>query len=492
MATDSERDYEAAGFFWDRVVNHHSYVTGGNTNHEYFGKPDRLSKRLSAETTETCNVYNMLKLTDLLFQLQPGVETMDYYERGLINQILSSQDPDTGRVVYYLSLEMGGYKQFQDPFDFTCCVGSAMENHAKYNGHIYYHNDNELYLAQFIASRLDWKEKGVQIIQETAFPGEQRTTLRFQMSSPANFDLKIRYPYWAESGLKVYLNDKPLDLGTYKRGTFVSVKREWKNNDVLELDFPFTLRKESMPDDPNRIAIMYGPVVLAGELGEIEAANAREADFVPTLLTELKEPSGWLTRTEEPNTFEITGLEAAAKMRVTPFYQINDKRYTVYWDIFNKQEWAEVQEKFRLEKEAYSELEKETYDFFQPGEMQPERNHNFQGEKVYVVEMKDRKARQAERGGWFSFEMKVVEDAPMALVFEYWGGYTGKKIFDIQVDGLKVATQDISGIKDGSFLTRRYPVPEDVTIGKEKITVKIMPHPGSRGGPVFGVRTVRR
>jgi hypothetical protein len=247
-----------------------------------------------------------------------------------------------------------------------------------------------------------------------------------------------------------------------------------------------------MPDDPNRIAIMYGPLVLAGELGEIEAGNAREADFVPTLLTELKEPSGWLTRTEEPNTFEITGLETAANMRVTPFYQINDKRYTVYWDILNKQEWAEVQETVRLEKEAYSKLEKETYDFFQPGEMQPERNHNFQGEKVYVVEMKDRKARQAERGGWFSFDMKVVADTPMALVFEYWGGYTGKKIFDIQVDGVTVATQDISGIKDGSFLTRRYPVPEDLTMGKEKITVKIMPHPGSRGGPVFGVRTVRR
>jgi DUF1680 family protein len=145
-----EADRQPAEFFWDRVVHHHSYVTGGHGNHEYFGQPDQLRDRLSDETTETCNVYNMLKLSRHLFFWEPRAAVADYYERALWNHIRATQHPETGRVIYNLSLEMGGHKTYQDPEWFTCCVGTGMETHSKYGGNIYYHNEDELYVSQFV------------------------------------------------------------------------------------------------------------------------------------------------------------------------------------------------------------------------------------------------------------------------------------------------------------------------------------------------------
>ena len=193
--TGDLNDKKAAEFFWDRVVNHHSYVTGGHGNGEYFGQPDQLRDRLSKDTTESCNVYNMLKLTRHLFQWNPRAEVADYYERALFNHILSSQHPGDGRVIYNLSLEMGGFKSYQDPEGFTCCVGTGMENHSKYGGNIFFKNKAELYISQFIAAEVNWKEKGVKVKQITKFPEEQGTTIEIESDNPQEFTLQIRYPY---------------------------------------------------------------------------------------------------------------------------------------------------------------------------------------------------------------------------------------------------------------------------------------------------------
>jgi hypothetical protein len=490
VSTGNEDKYRAATFFWDRVVNHHSYVTGGNANHEYFGRPDTLSRRLSDETTETCNVYNMLKLSDMLFQQDPRAEIADYYERALFNQILSSQHPVTGKVIYNLSLEMGGFKKYEDPFDFTCCVGTGMENHSKYNGHIYYHNEKELFVTQFMASELNWKEKGIKLQQRTDFPREQGTALQFTTDRPQQLKVQVRYPKWAIKGMDITVNGE-LVPHEQEPGSFVAVDRVWENGDVVKVNFPFSLQVEPMPDDSNRVAFMYGPLVLAGELGEVDDAAAKEANFVPVLFSENNDPSVWLQKAGAPNSFMTKGVGSPRDVVMHPFYTTHDKRYSVYWDMFTQEEWHAQQQAFETEKAAYALLEKNTYDFVQPGEMQPERNHKFQGEGAVVVEMKGRKARQAERGGWFSFEVEVLPEGLTSLVFEYWGGYTGKKIFDILVDDERIATQDINGIKDGAFLTKEYPVPAALTNGKKKITVRIQPHTGSRGGPVFGIRTVR-
>ncbi|WP_257666387.1 glycoside hydrolase family 127 protein [Parapedobacter tibetensis] len=491
QATGNEEDYQAAKFFWDRVVHHHSYVTGGNANHEYFGQPDKLSKRLSDETTETCNVYNMLKLSDRIFQWEPSAEVADYYERALFNQILASQHPLTGHVIYNLSLEMGGHKHYQNPFGFTCCVGTGMENHAKYAGHIYYHNDDELYITQYMASELSWEDKGLTLRQETAYPQQQGTAFTFNLEESQRFDVKIRYPYWAEQGITIRVNGEEYQHGETP-GSFVTLSRTWKDGDHVEVELPFTLRTEEMPDDHTRLAVLYGPVVMAGELGEVDDPKAKDSDFVPVFFTEDRNPKAWIETADGPNTFSTQGVGKPRDVEMKPFYVTHDKRYSVYWDVFNQQEWKELQATYEAEKTAYARIESITYDFFQLGEMQPERDHHYEGGDAHVVQMQDRKARQAERGGWFGFDMKVLPAQPMALVFEYWGGYTGSKTFDIQVDGQTIATQNISGIKDGSFLSIQYDIPEDLTKDKQHINVKIAPHTGSRGGPLFAARTVKR
>lgn len=487
----NEAERKAATFFWNTVVHHHTYVTGGNGNHEYFGEPDHLNFRLSDETTETCNVYNMLKLSQHLFEWKPTAEVADFYERALFNHILATQHPETGRVIYNLSLEMGGTKAYQDPEDFTCCIGSGMETHSKYGGSIYYHNADELYVSQYIASQLDWKEQGITLTQNTQYPEEQSTHFTFKMKKPRSLTLHIRYPFWAEKGIEIAVNGKK-ELVNNQPGSFISIKRKWKNGDNVEVKFPFTLRLEAMPDNADRIAVLYGPLVLAGDLGAVEDEKAKERDYVPVLMSEERSPSAWLESIQnQANTFKTKGIGKPRDVVFRPFYQTNDRRYSVYFDFFNDAKWQAHQVAYQSEQERKSQLEAMTYDAFQPGEMQAERNHNFTGDKLNLTEnFQNRKARGAERGGWLAFDMKVKKETPMALVIEYWGGYTGSKTFDILVNDVKIATENISGKKDGSFLDVQYDIPITLTANTDKITVKFAPHEGHRAGPFFFARTI--
>ena len=491
--TGIQSDRKPAEFFWRTVVNDHSYVTGGHGNHEYFGKARQLRNRLSNETTETCNVYNMLKLSRHLFLWEPRAEVADYYERALFNHILSAQHPQSGKVIYNLSLEMGGYKIYQEPGYFTCCVGSGMETHSKYGANIYYHNGNELYATQFIASKLSWMERGLTLTQNTRFPEEQGTSFTFELDVPQIFTFYVRYPHWAEKGIEIDINGEPQTVQA-EPGSFLAIKREWKSGDQLHMRFPFSLRLESMPDDDGRIAVFYGPIVLAGDLGPVDDEEANQPEYVPVLMSEVRSPEAWIEPVAgEVNTFKTVNVGRPRDITLKPFYQTHDRRYSVYFDLFNEEKWQAHQQAYQAELERKKQLEAMTYDGFQPGEMQPERDHNFRGEKLNIMEdFKGRKARGAERGGWLSFEMKVDKDKAMDLVFEYWGGFTGSKTFDILVDGEKIATENISGKQDGAFLDVHYEIPESLTAGKDNITVKLDPHVGHRAGPFFYVRTVQR
>ncbi|MDX1942683.1 MAG: glycoside hydrolase family 127 protein [Saprospiraceae bacterium] len=491
--TGNEKDRKAAEFFWNTVVHHHSYVTGGNGNHEYFGEPDKLRNRLSEGTTETCNVYNMLKLSEHLFLWKPDAQVADFYERALFNHILSTQHPETGRVIYNLSLEMGGRKYYQNPYSFTCCVGSGMETHSKYGGSIYYHNNTELYVSQYIASEVNWKEQGIQFTQTTKFPEEQGTSFTFQMKKAKELTLHLRYPHWAEKGIEVLVNGKKQVVNS-RPGSFVSIKRKWKNGDKVEVKFPFSLRLEAMPDDPARIAVFYGPVVLAGDLGPNEDENATSPDYVPIFMSEERNPSAWLEPVAgQVNVFKTKGVGKPREVVFKPFYQTHDRRYSIYFDLFNEQKWKEFQAAYQAEQERKKKLEAMTFDAFQPGEMQPERDYNFTGDKLNLEEnFRGRKARGSERGGWLSFEMKVMKGQPMALVLEYWGGYTGSKTFDILVNDIKIATENISGKRDGEFIDIQYNIPDAITAETDKVTIKLMPHEGHRAGPFFYARTIKR
>ena len=490
--TGDTTDKETAKFFWETVVQHHSYVTGGHGNHEYFGPADTLRNRLSNETTETCNVYNMLKLSRHLFQWETSVEVADFYERALFNQILSSQHPEDGRVIYNLSLEMGGLKEYQNPEWFTCCVGTGMENHSKYGRNIFFYNNNELFVSQFIAAEVNWKNKNCKITQLTNFPEEQGTLLKINCETPTSFTLKIRYPAWAQNGVTVKINGKE-KLIKEKPGSFISLNRKWKNEDLLEIQFPFSLRLETMPDDSNRVAVFYGPLVLAGDLGEENDPNAFSPDFVPVLMTENRDVENWFVPVENsPNTFQLQNIGQPRDVIFKPFCQTHERRYSVYFDIFDAESWQKQQKDYQEKLEQKKKLEAASIDFFQPGEMQPERNHQFKESKSWVGENKNRKFREVDRGGWMSCEMKSDLKSEVALVVEYWGGYTGSKTFDILVNDTKIGTENISGIKPGEFVDIEYPIPEVLSKGKKTLRIKFVPHEGHRAGPVFGIRTIRK
>jgi len=489
--TGDTTERKAAEFFWKTVVSDHSYVTGGNGNNEYFGQAGKLRDRLGEGTTESCNVYNMLKLSEHLFEWEASAEVADFYERALFNHILSTQNPENGRVTYNLSLDMGGFKDFQDPYWFTCCIGTGMENHSKYGNNIFYHNDNELFLFQFIASELTWKEKGITITQSTAFPEEQGTVLLFSCENPVEFTLQVRYPSWAEKGIEIKVNGKKINVKE-PPGNFIGINRKWRSGDKVEILFPFSLRLETMPDDTNRVAIMYGPLVMAGDLGPVKDSSSLDAMYVPVLMTENRNPAAWMKQVEgKTNTFITVNTGRPRDVEMKPFYSVYDRRYSIYWDLFDEKSWAIKQESYSAELERIRKLKEAEIDFVQPGEMQPERNHNFKGEKTSAGSFKDRPNRES-RGGWFSFDLKVNPDRANSLAVEYWGGFPGAKTFDILINNKIIATENISGKKEGEFITVLYDIPEDISRGRFRVNVKFQAHTANMAGPVFGVRTIKR
>jgi len=489
--TGDSSDKKAAEFFWKTVVNHHTYVTGGNGNEEYFGPEDKLSNRLGEGTTESCNVYNMLKLSEHLFEWEASARVADFYERALFNHILSSQNPVTGNVTYNLSLDMGGFKDFQDPYSFTCCVGSGMENHSKYGKNIYYHNDDELFVFQYIASELTWKEKGITLIQKTSYPQEQGSSFEIKCGKPVNLTLQIRYPSWAMNGIGIKINGSNIRI-TQNPGSFVPINKTWMTGDKIEVNIPFSLHLEAMPDDSNRIAILYGPLVLAGDLGKVADSSSNNSMYVPVLMTNDRNPSKWLKAVDgRPNTFITVNTGRPREVELKPFYATYDRRYSVYWDLFNDHEWEARKAEYSAEQERIKKVKAAEIDFVQPGQMQPERNHNFKGDKSSVGSYKERASRDS-RGGWFSFDLKTVSESSVALVVDYWGGYPGAKTFDILVNNKIIATENISDKKDGQFISEQYDIPQEILRGKSKITVMFKAKPGNMAGPVFGVRTIRK
>jgi uncharacterized protein len=487
--TGDTTDKKTAEFFWDRVVHHHSYVTGGNGDQEYFGPSDSLKDRLSNNTTETCNVYNMLKLSRHLFEWNASAKVADFYERALLNHILSSQNPKDGRVIYNLSLEMGGYKVYQDPDSFTCCVGSGMETFSKYPSNIYYYNTDELWVAQFIASEVNWKEKQIVLKQVTQYPEEQSSSFSIACAHPVKFSLNIRYPYWAKSGIEIKINGKSQKIKKTP-GSFICLNRTWKDGDSIELSMPFSLRTEPMPDDPDRVAVFYGPLVLAGDLGAIDDTMAYTPLFVPVFITNTSEFINHIKPIDgKKNEFSMFGIGTPRDINLKPFYKVNDRRYSVYWDLFTKRNWEAYQQEYKSELEKKKKIEQRTIDFFQPGEMQPERDHNFKGTDVWLEEHNGRKYRMANNS-WMSCEMKTGGKKNISLVVEYWGGFPGSKTFDVFVEGIKIATENMANRNSGKFLEVYYIIPEKLLINKKKIEVKFVAWEGHRAGPVFGIRTL--
>jgi DUF1680 family protein len=488
--TGEDSLYAASTFFWDTVVHERSYVIGGHSDGEGFSPKEKLSEAFGPSTTETCNTYNMLKLTRHLFAWDPKAEYADYYERALLNHILCSQDPATGMMCYYVPLRAGSQKVYNTPEDsFWCCTGTGVENHAKYGDSIYWHDGGKgLFVSGFIASELSWPEKGLKLRQETRYPQEGMTRLAISCKGPVELDLRIRHPFWATGGIRIAVNGKEEAAGSAP-GSWAPVARTWKDGDVVEVSLPMSLRIEGFKDNPRRFAFLHGPVVLAAEIVPEKpfAIVAEEGKVLDALAPVAGKTSTFRGSTDA---FQIPLQKSPAPI-LEPFYAMHGgRRYQVYWDHFTPEGWKAREEAYRLEIERRKDLEARTVDLVNPGEEQDERGHKLAGEKTQAGPFMDRKWRHAPDGGWFSYELKVLPGKAQELAVTYWGSDVGR-IFDVLVDGQKVATQRLQMNRPDRFYDEIYPLPEDLVAGKEKVVVKFQGHPGSTAGGVFGVRVLR-
>jgi DUF1680 family protein len=486
--TGDGKDSTIAAFFWHTVVNDHSYATGGNSNYEYLGAPRKLNDYLTDNTTETCNTYNMLKLTRHLFALHPNAALMDYYERALYNHILASQNHEDGMMCYFVPLRMGTKKEYSDQFHtFTCCVGSGMENHVKYGESIYFRGrGGGLYVNLFIPSRLNWKEKGVTIEQQTRLPEGDSVWLTVGAAKPVAFTLRIRKPSWTATP-KVLVNGKEVS-GLIGEDGYIAIKRTWNNKDRVIVLLPESLHTVSMPDNADRIAVFYGPVLLAGLFGNTEPDPLKG---VPVLVTAEQDPNKWIRR--DGLVFHTSNVGQPADVELIPFHRTKNEYYSVYWDRFTPEGWAIRQDQYREQKRKAQEMEDRTIDRMRLGEMQPERDHSFTGEGLETGEEHGQKWRSAEQGGNFSFVMKVDSAIANTLMCSYWGSDHRGRIFNIQIDGQTIATQDLNGFKESKFYEVKYAVPQELVKGKKTVTVRFEAKGKYNAvGPIFGtIRMVR-
>ncbi len=513
--TGDEKFRTIARFFWERVVRERSYVNGGHGDDEHFFPPEKFEEHLTSRTAETCNTYNMLRLTRHLFSWTASAEAADFYERALYNHILASQDSASGMMIYLCSLKPGHFKVFNTPFDsFWCCTGTGMENHAKYGDSIYFHDDEGLYVNLFIASALDWKEKGLKIRQSTRFPEEATTRLEFEAAKPVALTLRIRHPGWAAPALTLSVNGKRVEAAS-KPGEYASIRREWKSGDRIEVTFPMRLRAEPLPGAEDRIALLYGPVVLAGTLGREGMAPPipfakEQLDYdlvpsvdVPVIVADDRNPVDWLRAvpgkplvftSARPRLFRLPGTAAVPSPELVPFYRIHDQRYTVYWHAFSEAGWKKSEAEFSEERRRMKALEPRLIDVFRPGEIQSEGEHNFEGPQSHTGERNLRKFRETTRPeSWFSYEMKVIPDGPVELMCSFWGGQPNRT-FDVLVDGVKVATQALDQ-NPNQFFDATYALAPELTRGKQKVTVKFQAMKAGRlsgAGPLFRAATLKK
>lgn len=335
---------KAAEFFWNTVVKKRSFATGGHGDGEHFFPITEFAAHLgSAKTMETCCTHNMLRLTRALYARNGNLQYIDYYERALFNGILASQDPDSGMQTYFQSTRPGYVKLFHTPFDsFWCCTGSGIENHARYAETIYAHDGETLHVNLFMASSLDWKERGLRVLQSTRFPDSDTTRLTIQSAQPASFTLALRQPSWCPV-MTVTINGR--DRRTCRQpGEYAHINRKFRGGDVVEVRLPMSLRLEALPNDPNHSAVMYGPIVMAGIVGKpVEPAaqlivNERksgemlnEAVTVPAWPRPLAELPAHFTRTD-PNrlTFIAAGF-AGGPVQFIPWFRVAHERYNLYW-----------------------------------------------------------------------------------------------------------------------------------------------------------------
>jgi uncharacterized protein len=508
-----DEQYKKAGnFFWQTVTTNRTLAFGGNSRREFFPSATACTDFVNdVEGPESCNSYNMLKLSEDLFRTNPSANYVDFYERALYNHILSTQHPVHGGYVYFTPARPQHYRVYSSPNEgMWCCVGSGMENHGKYNEFIYTHNRDSLFLNLFIASNLNWKEKGVKLKQQTGFPYEQGTKLTVTEGS-SRFTLLVRYPSWVKDGaFKILLNGKAVPFTSHP-SSYVAVNRLWKKGDVVQVALPMHNTVEHLPNVPEYIAIMHGPILLGAKTGTedlkglvaddsrwghiaggkklpLDKAPIIVEDNLNVLANKLKPVAG------QPLNFTVSQVKLVNPINVVlqPFYQIHDARYMMYWmALSNKQYTSYLDSVGKLETEKL-ELQKRTIDFVAPGEQQPEVDHAMQKQNSTTGNNQDEFWRDARNEGFFSYNMATNKETGLSLIVRYWGAEWGNRKFDIYIDNEKLITEDNTGKWNKSkFQEVEYAIPDSMVKGKENVRVKFQALPGSTAGAVYYIRLAR-
>ena len=505
--------YDKAGsFFWETVTTNRSLAFGGNSRREHFPAKESCIDFVNVnDGPESCNSYNMLKLTEDLFRAHPAAKYTDYYERTLFNHILSTQHPEHGGYVYFTPARPRHYRVYSAPNEaMWCCVGSGMENHGKYNQFIYTHSKDSLFLNLFIASELNWKENGVMIKQETSFPYEEQTKLTITEGA-ASFKLLVRYPAWVGKGaLKIVVNGKDVDCSELP-SSYVCIKRKWKKGDVVQIALPMHNTIEHLPNVPEYIAFIHGPILLGaktgtedlkgliaddGRWGQSSSGEFLPVDKAPILIDDDIQNIGnkLIPVKDKPLNFTLNVKMAnPTELTLEPFSKIHDARYMMYWlALSNSGYKAYTDSLVNIENEKLA-LEKRTVDQVAPGEQQPEVDHAMLLEKSNKGNNLNEFFREARDGGYFSYDLATKSETNLSLMVRYWGAEWGTRKFDISIDDEKLVNEDNTGKWNLSmFKDVVYPIPDAMVTGKTHVRVKFQALPESTAGAVYYIRLIRK
>ena len=502
---------DAAANFWADVVAHRTWVNGGNSQWEGFFDPAKAEDKMHEICgPESCNSYNMLKLTRMLYELNPDAKQIDYAERVLFNHVLSQQNHEHGGFVYYTTMRPGGYRTTSTDFGgFWCCVGTGMEMHARYGDLIYARaaDDSTLYVNLFVPSTLRWPELNLTVRQATGFPADGNTTLTLIGKPNRPIALNVRYPSWAAGKMRVAINGKSIGLSDATPGTFATIRHDWQDGDTVTVDVPMKVTTEPVAPGSDYTAVLYGPTVLIAGMGR---GDLTPEDFRPTgqkgnMLARRRMPEadapafvvspdqvakGLRPVAGKPLTFTTGTLTRPGPVTLVPMWQIGDQRYVTYFNFTTATDYAATIAKQKQTEAAGLALDARTIDRVRIGEQQPEADHGIKSDQSNTGRAPEPYDNWRDAKGFFSYEMNVAQDrGPLAVRCVYLGNDGGRG-FDILVDGKSVGSQTLRGDKPGQYLDVEYRIPRDLLTGKKSVTVRFQPKSGSNAGGIFDVRIV--
>lgn len=510
MLTGDKKGEFGARFFWNTVTQNRSVAFGGNSVSEHFNNPRDFSGMIAhREGPETCNTYNMLRLTEKLFASKPEARYADFYERALYNHLLSTIDPATPGYVYFTPLRPQHYRVYSTPEkSFWCCVGTGMENPGRYGQFIYARGkDASLYVNLFIPSVLELSDTA-SVEQTTTFPLEPRTQLTLKLDRPETFALRIRHPWWVPEGeLTIRVNGEPIANIT-KASSYAEINRVWKDGDRVDVDLPMHLRVEPLPDGSNWVALQYGPIVLAatsdsadtpgiradsGRMSHVAAGAMVPLDKVPCLLTTAEDLPSHIEPDPAagPLHFRIRDVvepKTPSGLAIEPFFALHNVRYQMYWELTTPEGLQQRKEKLAAEERAKAQREAATLDVVNPGEQQSEVEHDFAGE---AVDTGIHNGRRWRHGRLIQYALNAGNAKDAELSVTYSGDDRGRT-FDIFANDMLVATQMLEAEKPGEFIDKRYAIPLSVLGGADdgRITIKFVAKQWLAGG-VYDVRLLR-